>query len=163
MIVLNGIDVSTDDTDDITSPTLQIVSGAVNTENANIDFYVAGNGVTNYSGNSQVEGSIKVLAAASVVTDSTADDLGTITVNGNVLLNGTVHANTGESITLNGPSADIVITSAMVGANAVTLNPGGYDVIVKNTGSLQVSGATASLTISNTDDLVKESSGGSSG
>ena len=113
--------------------------------------------------NGQTEGAIQINAAASLVSDDTADDLGSINVGGNVVLNGTVHANTGETINLYGPAADIIITSAMVGANAVTLDPGGFDVIVKNTGSLQVGGATASLTISNADELVLESSGGSAG
>ena len=163
VIVLNGISDATADNDDITSPTLLLSSGAVNTYNADVTLRVTGNGVTNYSANGQTEGAIQINAAASLVSDDTADDLGSINVGGNVVLNGTVHANTGETINLYGPAADIIITSAMVGANAVTLDPGGFDVIVKNTGSLQVGGATASLTISNADELVLESSGGSAG
>ncbi len=161
-IVLNGTGIANHDDDDIVSPTLHLDTGIINTENANVNLIVAGNGVTNYGGNGQTEGSIQIDAGTSLVTDSTADDLGNINVNGNVVLNGTVHANTGETIALWGPSADIIITSAMVGANAVTLNPGGFDVILKPTGSLTVSGTTASLTISNTDELVLETGSGNS-
>ena len=158
-IVLNGTGTGNHDDDDIATPTLHLDTGVINTENANISLYVAGNGVTGYN-NAQTEGSIQLDAGTSLLTDSTGDDLGNIAVNGNVVLNGTVHANTGETIALWGPSADIIINSAMVGANAVTLNPGGFDVIFKPTGSLTVSGTTASLTISDTDELILESGSG---
>ena len=98
--VLNGTSATTDDSDE-SSPTLAIYN-TLNTDNANINLNVLGLNVT--GGNSQDAGNIQILSGATVQTDATNDQLGTTTLTGDVKIIGHVFANSGETISITGPS-----------------------------------------------------------
>ena len=155
--VLNGTSATTDDSDE-SSPTLAIYN-TLNTDNANINLNVLGLNVT--GGNSQDAGNIQILSGATVQTDATNDQLGTTTLTGDVKIIGQVFANSGETISITGPSDNITIDpTGVAGSGILTLSPGtGKNVDFQPGANVSVvsgGGNPGSLVIKNAANVVMD-------